>query len=63
MNRRWYNRGKTAGRLFAAMMLVAAAGGPVCAQTAAVPDDCPFWDGWPGPAGYEQYWNRVYRGD
>ena len=27
------------------------------------PTDCRFYDGWPGPEGYTQYWNRVYRGD
>jgi len=27
------------------------------------PSACRFWDGWPGPEGYTQYWNRVYRGD
>ena len=24
------------------------------------PEDCPLWSGWPGPAGYTQYWNRVH---
>jgi len=27
------------------------------------PTECQFWDGWPGPPGYTQYWNNVYRGD
>lgn len=25
------------------------------------PEKRPLWDGWPGPAGYEPYWNRLYR--
>lgn len=25
-----------------------------------IPKDCRFWDGWPGPAGYRQYWVRLY---
>ena len=24
------------------------------------PQDCRFWDGWPGPAGYAQYFGRLY---
>ena len=27
------------------------------------PDDCLFWDGYPGPAGYRTYFTRNYRGD
>ena len=27
------------------------------------PVECRFWDGWPGPEGYTQYWNRVYQGE
>jgi arylsulfatase A-like enzyme len=26
------------------------------------PEDCVFWDGYPGPAGYTQYFNRLYKG-
>ncbi|MHA1598116.1 MAG: sulfatase [Alphaproteobacteria bacterium] len=25
------------------------------------PESVPLWDGWPGPAGYEPYWQRLYR--
>ena len=27
------------------------------------PGDCSLWDGYPGPAGYTQYFNRSYAGD
>lgn len=27
----------------------------------AFPEDCPFWDGWPGPAGFTHYWQNHYR--
>ena len=27
------------------------------------PRDCRFWDGWPGPAGFTQYWTRLYHGE
>jgi len=27
-----------------------------------LPGDCSYWEGWPGPAGYTQYFNRLYEG-
>lgn len=27
------------------------------------PDECVFWDGWPGPAGFTQYFARLYGGE
>ena len=27
------------------------------------PDDCRYWDGWPGPAGFTTYWSRIYQGE
>jgi len=27
------------------------------------PEDCCFWDGYPGPAGYHAYFGRIYMGD
>jgi arylsulfatase A-like enzyme len=28
----------------------------------AFPEDCRFWDGWPGPAGFRTYFSRIYTG-
>ena len=30
--------------------------------TGALPDDVRFWDGWPGPAGFKPYFDRLYTG-
>ena len=27
------------------------------------PTECVFWDGWPGPAGFTQYFTRLYEGE
>ena len=29
--------------------------------SAPFPADVPLWDGWPGPAGFDLYWNHLYR--
>jgi len=29
--------------------------------TGPFPEGRPLWDGWPAPAGFEPYWNRLYR--